>query len=264
MEEQGIGRPSTYAATIGTIQDRGYVFTKGPALVPTWLAFAVTRLLEEHFAAARRLRLHRLDGGGPRPDRQRRRGAGRVARALLLRRRGDLRARACADLVDDLGEIDAREINTIPIGDGIVVRVGRYGPYVEEIVPAGVDLDTGEVAEDATATPRRATITDDIAPDEMTAGEGARAARGRGRRRPGARPRPRDRSRDRRQGRAATGPTSPRSSRRTSRPNAARARPRSSRARRRSSRTWTWRPRPRHRAPAAQPAARRRRRTPSR
>jgi len=71
-------------------------------------------------------------------------------------------------LVEDLGEIDAREISTIPIGDGIVVRVGRYGPYVEEVTPDGVDLSTGEVAEGATGQPRRATITDDVAPDEMT------------------------------------------------------------------------------------------------
>src|SRR5680860_1857107 len=66
-------------------------------------------------------------------------------------------------LVADLGEIDAREISTIPIGDGIVVRVGRYGPYVEETTPAGVDPATGEVAEDATGESRRATINDDIA-----------------------------------------------------------------------------------------------------
>ena len=71
-------------------------------------------------------------------------------------------------LVEDLGEIDAREISTIPIGDGIVVRVGRYGPYVEETSPEGVDLSTGEVADGASGQPRRATINDDIAPDEMT------------------------------------------------------------------------------------------------
>ena len=71
-------------------------------------------------------------------------------------------------LVEDLGEIDAREISTIPIGDGIVVRVGRYGPYVEETVSRGRRPATGEVAEGASGQPRRATITDDIAPDEMT------------------------------------------------------------------------------------------------
>jgi DNA topoisomerase-1 len=71
-------------------------------------------------------------------------------------------------LVDDLGEIDAREISTIPIGEGIVVRVGRYGPYVEETIPAGVNSVTGEVAQGVMGQVRRATINNDIAPDEMT------------------------------------------------------------------------------------------------
>ena len=82
-------------------------------------------------------------------------------------------AEGLRDLVADLGDIDARAISTIEIGDGIVVRVGRYGPYVEEVVPAGVDAATGEVtdataADAAPAQPRRATINDDVAPDEMT------------------------------------------------------------------------------------------------
>ena len=79
------------------------------------------------------------------------------------------------ELVDHLGEIDAREISTIPLGDGMVVRVGRYGPYVEETVPAGIDPATGELTAGgevdgipADWQPRRATITDDVAPDEMT------------------------------------------------------------------------------------------------
>ncbi len=169
MEERGIGRPSTYAATIGTIQDRGYVFTKGQALVPTWLAFAVTRLLEEHFGslvdyeftASMEEDLDRIANGDE----------GRVA--WLKRFYFGEEATSGAglkSLVDDLGEIDAKEISTIPIGEGMVVRVGRYGPYVEEVAPAGVDLATGEVADgaDVSGTPRRATITDDIAPDEMT------------------------------------------------------------------------------------------------
>ncbi|NUS40911.1 MAG: DNA topoisomerase I, partial [Terrabacter sp.] len=169
MEERGIGRPSTYAATIGTIQDRGYVFTKGQALVPTWLAFAVTRLLEEHFGnlvdyeftASMEEDLDRIANGDE----------GRVA---WLKRfyfgEEATSGEGLKTLVDDLGEIDAKEISTIPIGDGMVVRVGRYGPYVEEVAPAGVDLETGEVADgaDVSGNPRRATITDDIAPDEMT------------------------------------------------------------------------------------------------
>ncbi|GAA1992520.1 type I DNA topoisomerase [Terrabacter lapilli] len=169
MEERGIGRPSTYAATIGTIQDRGYVFNKGQALVPTWLAFAVTRLLEEHFGnlvdyeftASMEEDLDRIANGDERRiDWLKRFYFGEEATT----------GAGLKSLVEDLGEIDAKEISTIPIGDGMVVRVGRYGPYVEEVVPAGVDLATGEVADGAqvSGTPRRATITDDVAPDEMT------------------------------------------------------------------------------------------------
>src|SRR6478672_10414021 len=169
MEERGIGRPSTYAATIGTIQDRGYVFTKGQALVPTWLAFAVTRLLEEHFGAlvdyeftaSMEEDLDRIANGDE----------GRVHWLEQFYFGNEPTSGAgLKQLVDDLGEIDAKEISTIPLGDGMVVRVGRYGPYVEEVTPRGVDLETGEVAEgaDPSATPRRATITDDVAPDEMT------------------------------------------------------------------------------------------------
>ena len=183
MEEKGIGRPSTYASTIGTIQDRGYVSNRGNALVPSWLAFAVTRLMEEHFT-----RLVDYDFTASMEEDLDQIAAGDEQRAAWLKRFyfGD-EARShegLRDLVADLGDIDARAISTIDIGDGIVVRVGRYGPYVEEVAPAGVDPVTGEVS-DAYAgdsasgagsgsgsgddsTPRRATINDDIAPDEMT------------------------------------------------------------------------------------------------
>ncbi len=184
MEEKGIGRPSTYASTVGTIQDRGYVRTRGSALIPTWLAFAVTRLLEEHFTelvdydftASMEEDLDRIANGDER-------------RTEWLRRFyfGDEAAsgQGLRELVEDLGEIDAREISTIHLGDGLVVRVGRYGPYVEELLPEGTPVQgIGERAASASAvdpvidpatdpapaalTPRRATITDDIAPDEMT------------------------------------------------------------------------------------------------
>ena len=167
MEERGIGRPSTYAATIGTIQDRGYVFMKGQALVPTWLAFAVTRLLEEHFGA-----LVDYEFTASMEEDLDRIANGEQSRVEWLRRFyfGEEASSGAGlrSLVEDLGDIDAKEISTIQLGDGMVVRVGRYGPYVEEVVPAGVDLATGEVAEGSSATPRRATITDDVAPDEMT------------------------------------------------------------------------------------------------
>ncbi|TPG14913.1 type I DNA topoisomerase [Pedococcus bigeumensis] len=182
MEEKGIGRPSTYASTVGTIQDRGYVNTRGNALIPTWLAFAVTRLLEEHFAelvdydftASMEEDLDRIAGG----DEQRARwlhrfyfGGDGLGVPAVGGTGGGLvggSGQGLKHLVEDLGEIDARAISTIEIGEGIVVRVGRYGPYVEETVPRGVDLSTGEMTDDAAVTPRRATINDDIAPDEMT------------------------------------------------------------------------------------------------
>ena len=181
MEEMGIGRPSTYAATVGTIQDRGYVSKRGSALIPTWTAFAVTRLLEEHFpslvdcdftasmeedldriARGEEGRIEWLTGfyfGG---------GANKTV-TKGLPDNGTRRNEGLQQMVEHLPEIDARAISTIEIGDDIVVRVGRYGPYVEEVVPAGVDSVIGEVSdEDTPKDPRRASITDDIAPDELT------------------------------------------------------------------------------------------------
>ncbi|KRE60870.1 type I DNA topoisomerase [Nostocoides sp. Soil756] len=172
MEERGIGRPSTYASTIGTIQDRGYVNTKGSALVPSWLAFAVTRLMEEHFG-----RLVDYDFTASMEEDLDAIARGDEQRAAWLGRFyfGDeaTSAEGLRSLVEDLGDIDARAISTIEIGDGIVVRVGRYGPYVEEVVPAGIDPRTGEVTDAVAAAsgdsqPRRASITDDVPPDELT------------------------------------------------------------------------------------------------
>ncbi len=172
MEERGIGRPSTYASTIGTIQDRGYVNTKGSALVPSWLAFAVTRLMEEHFG-----RLVDYDFTASMEEDLDAIARGDEQRVAWLKRFyfGDeaTSAEGLRQLVEDLGDIDARAISTIDIGDGIVVRVGRYGPYVEEVVPAGVDPRTGEMTDARAASsgetqPRRASITDDVPPDELT------------------------------------------------------------------------------------------------
>ena len=163
LEELEIGRPSTYASILRTITSRDYVFKKGTALIPTWLAFAVTRLLEEHFpklvdyaftaemeeildqiASGNAARLQVLTdfyfGSSANGS------AGSVDRVGLHR------------LVSELGDIDARKLSTFPIGDledastgsGIVVRVGRYGTYVE-------DGDN-----------RRANVADDLPPDELT------------------------------------------------------------------------------------------------
>jgi DNA topoisomerase I len=151
LEELGVGRPSTYASIMETIKERGYVWAKGKALVPSWLAFSVVGLLEEHFS-------HLVDYG------------------FTADLENDLDAIAAKEqervpwlnrfyfgngspglktLVSDdrLESIDPRAVNSIPIGDGpegpIVVRVGRYGPY----------LTHGE---------DKASIAEDIAPDELT------------------------------------------------------------------------------------------------
>ena len=170
MEERGIGRPSTYAATVGTIQDRGYVRTKGTALVPTWLAFAVTRLLEEHFPS-----LVDYDFTASMEEGLDSIASGDLGRVEWLQKfyfgAEEQTVEGLREMVEHLGEIDARGISTIEIGEGMVVRVGRYGPYVEQVVPTGVDPATGEVTgetPDPDAKPRRATIGDDVAPDEMT------------------------------------------------------------------------------------------------
>ena len=179
MEELGIGRPSTYASTVSTIQDRGYVRRQGSALVATWLGFATTQLMEKHFP-----RLVDYDFTAKMEERLDEIAGGNLDRVAWLDRfyngtgREEVDGLGLRAMVTDLGEIDAKAISTVEIGDGIVVRVGRYGPYVEEVAPAGVDPTTGEVAEGATLPegdadkPRRANVPEDIAPDEMTAERG--------------------------------------------------------------------------------------------
>src|SRR5690625_5070549 len=153
LEERGIGRPSTYAATISVITDRGYVLRRGQALVPSWLAFSVVRLLEEHFE-----RLVDYDFTAGMESDLDRIAAGEQDRVEWLTGFyfGNNDAEGLKALVEDLGEIDAREINSIDIGEGITLRVGRYGPYVEQTVGEGKD-------------PKRASVPDTIAPDELTA-----------------------------------------------------------------------------------------------
>jgi DNA topoisomerase I len=148
LEDRGIGRPSTYAAIMGTILDRGYVFKKGTALVPTFLAFAVTKLLEQHFS-----QLVDYDFTARLEDDLDRIAAGDEGRVEWLRRfyTGDGTNGLHSLVTDHLDEIDARAVNSIEIpGSDVVVRVGRYGPYVEK----------GDA---------RVSVPDDLAPDELTA-----------------------------------------------------------------------------------------------
>jgi DNA topoisomerase-1 len=149
LEERGIGRPSTYAAIIGTILDRGYVFKRGTALVPSFLAFSVVELLERHFG-----RLVDYDFTARMEDDLDRIAEGDEGRVEWLRRfyyGEDGGGTGLKELVAALGEIDARAVNTIEIpGSEIVIRVGRYGPYVE----------LGD---------QRAGVPPDIAPDELDA-----------------------------------------------------------------------------------------------
>jgi len=134
LEDRGIGRPSTYATIIGTILDRGYVFRKGTALVPSFVAFAVVTLLERHFA-----HLVDYDFTARMEEALDEIARGEAGRVPWLRRfyfgtdEGNGRhEEGLKELVSDLGEIDAREVSSFPLaGTDIVVRVGRYGPYLE-------------------------------------------------------------------------------------------------------------------------------------
>jgi DNA topoisomerase-1 len=160
LEELGIGRPSTYASIITTIQDRGYVWKKGSALVPTWLAFAVIGLLEQHFG---RLVDYGFTASMEDDLDDIAAGQGNSVEWLTrfyfgsdegkeggLARQGGLKKLVGANLDD----IDARDVNSIVIGrnaegEEVVVRVGRYGPYVQ----------IGE---------KKASLPEDLAPDELT------------------------------------------------------------------------------------------------
>jgi DNA topoisomerase-1 len=188
LEELGIGRPSTYASIIQTIQDRGYVWKKGTALVPSWTAFAVVNLLERYFT-----RLVDYGFTASLEDDLDAIAAGNEGSVAWLTRfyfgaggpggNGDGGAAATSEsgtpngtgpagthvsvgdsaglkhlVADRLGEIDAREVNSIPLrstpdGQPLIVRVGRYGPYVQQ----GTDADSA-----------KASVPEDLPPDELT------------------------------------------------------------------------------------------------
>jgi DNA topoisomerase-1 len=166
LEELGIGRPSTYASILSTIQDRGYAWKKGSALLPTWLAFAVVGLLEHHFA---RLVDYRFTSSVE-DDLDEIAGGRRGSNDWLTRfyfgsdqghEDGVARSGGLKRMVSErLSDIDAREVNSLSVarltntpldgdGPGPVVRIGRYGPYVED----------GD---------QRASLPEDLPPDELT------------------------------------------------------------------------------------------------
>lgn len=167
LEEREIGRPSTYASIIGTILDRGYVFKKGTALVPSFLSFAVVNLLEKHFG-----RLVDYDFTAKMEDDLDRIARGEAQSVPWLKRfyfgegtsNGDAADAGNGDgdhlgglkeLVTDLGAIDAREVSSFPVGNDIVLRVGRFGPYVER-------------GEKGTEQYQSKDVPTDLAPDELT------------------------------------------------------------------------------------------------
>ncbi len=149
LEDREIGRPSTYASIIGTILDRGYVFKKGTALVPSFLAFAVTTLLEQHFG-----RLVDYEFTARMEDALDQIARGEAARVPWLRRFyfGSDGEEGLKQLVSDLGDIDARGVSSFPLkGTDIVVRVGRYGPYLERGDGQRVNVPEGTAPDELTA-----------------------------------------------------------------------------------------------------------------
>ncbi|WP_102144794.1 type I DNA topoisomerase [Mycobacterium hubeiense] len=169
LEDLGIGRPSTYSSIIKTIQDRGYVVKKGSALVPSWVAFAVTGLLEQHFG-----RLVDYGFTAAMEDELDEIAAGHEQRTVWLNNfyfggehgvpESIARSGGLKKLVGvNLEGIDAREVNSIKLFDDaegrpVYVRVGKNGPYLERMI-------TGE---DGEPTPQRANLNDSLTPDELT------------------------------------------------------------------------------------------------
>ena len=150
LEELGIGRPSTFASIMQTIQDRGYVAKRGRALVPTFLAFSVTGLLEQHFT-----KLIDYEFTASMEEDLDKIANGEEERVTWLTKffYGSEGNPGLADLSADLGAIDAQAINTMKMGEDIEIRVGRFGAYLQQ----GLGDDR-----------KFANIPEQMAPDELT------------------------------------------------------------------------------------------------
>jgi DNA topoisomerase-1 len=158
LEEDGIGRPSTYAAIISNILNKGYVIKRGQALVPEWIAFTVIRFLEENvsrlvdyaFTARMEEDLDEIANG-------------KIERGAWLKQfyfgSGD--NPGLHSIVENIGDIDPKALNSLALGDGITLRTGKFGPYLEIYIEPN--------AEGADENGRRIiNIPEGLAPDELT------------------------------------------------------------------------------------------------
>ncbi|WP_328340784.1 type I DNA topoisomerase [Micromonospora sp. NBC_00421] len=179
LEELGIGRPSTYASIMQTIQDRGYVTKRGQAMIPTFLAFAVIGLMERHyprlidydFTASMENELDEIAGGDH--------AAVDFLTAFYFGSSNGTGDQAIAHagglkklVTEDISEIDARSVNSIPLhtddeGREVVVRVGRFGPYLQRSVPGEQPAPKVD-GEEGGSQGDRAPIPEGLAPDELT------------------------------------------------------------------------------------------------
>ncbi|WP_328533063.1 type I DNA topoisomerase [Micromonospora zamorensis] len=180
LEELGIGRPSTYASIMQTIQDRGYVTKRGQAMIPTFLAFAVIGLMERHyprlidydFTATMENELDEIAGGDHAAVDFLTAfyfGSSNGAGDQDIARSGGLKKL----VTENLSDIDARSVNSIPLftdddGREVMVRVGRYGPYLQRELPGGEQPAPAAEGEEGGSQGDRAPIPEGLAPDELT------------------------------------------------------------------------------------------------
>jgi DNA topoisomerase I len=158
LEEDGIGRPSTYAAILSNITSKGYIRRRGQALIPEWIAFTVIRFLEENFG-------HLVDYAftASMEEDLDRIASGELDNTSWLKRFyfGDSGEQGLLPTVESLVDQDARAINSFSMGDGVTLRTGKYGPYLE------VAVDPSSEGADETGR-RVVNLPEDLAPDELT------------------------------------------------------------------------------------------------